>query len=224
MSKQIVFVAAGSIGLLITGAALLLPAAQTEHKASGDLSATAPGATAHAHPVARDPWGASPFSNKVAQQDSGAARIAQRRAKMAAGRYPTPPEYDAMGLAQLQALAKQGDTFAMVQLGEQFSSERAALENDPALQIDANPNQLARDYFTLAIGRGYTQLPSMLANAALEKGDVADAYAWHLVAEKYNDTGAAFQQRKTALAQLDHGQRQAALKRYEQLRSALNFP
>jgi hypothetical protein len=212
------------MGLFIAGAAWLFPTPEAQHQAASAPSAPGPGATAPTHPAAMDQWGTSPFGKGAPQQESDAVRVARRRAKMAAGHYPTPPAYDAMGLAQLQARVKQGDVFAMVQLGERFASERDALEHDPDFPADANPNLLARHYFTLAIGRGYSQLPSLLADAALEKGDVADAYAWHLVAAKYNDTGAAFQQRKAALAQLDQGQQQAALKHYEKLSSALNFP
>jgi hypothetical protein len=202
----------------------------TPEDANRDAGAAAPAlsGTAHtanqAHPEPSNQWGASPFSNTIPVRENEAVRIAKRRTKMESGNYQTPPEYDTMNLAHLRHLARQGDVFAMVQLGEQYSSELEALQHDPAFEVGANPNRLAKHYFTQAIGRGHTHLVSVLASTALEKGDVAEAYAWHLVSEKFNDKDTDFHRRKAAFLNLSQEQLASALKKYEEVRTSLNLP
>lgn len=169
-------------------------------------------------------WGLSPFGTSMPRRESDAVRVARRRASMESNRYSTPPQYYTMGLSQLRTLAKQFDVFALVQLGEQYSSELSALQYDPAFDSSEDPRSLSKNYFTDAIRLGYTHLAAVQAAKSFERGDKVDAYAWQMIAQRFNDPDPGLSRRNDAFATLTAADKAAANKTYLELLSRLELP
>lgn len=115
-------------------------------------------------------------------------RIALRRKKMAGSHYATPHEYDSMSLKTLKELAKKGDVFAMLQLGEQFYSEGAELRSNPEYETVDN-KLVAKQYFADAVAAGHIHIADILVAKYVEENNLVDAYAWHLLSKRFKDVG-----------------------------------
>lgn len=130
-------------------------------------------------------WGPSPFT--VAAQVDRAAVARMRHEKMKALGYETPDKYYQMSLAQLQALAQEGDPYAMLQLAEQYYSEVEFIKGDPGFERDAKPKDVAMKYFEGAFLSGYVRVSAVVSMQMAAENKLVDAYAWQLLAQRYND-------------------------------------
>ncbi|SHG39851.1 hypothetical protein [Massilia sp. CF038] len=160
----------------------------------------------------------SPFGIAAALPDSPPQRIAARRQRMQARQYSTPEPYYTMDLRTLTALARQGDSFAMIQMAEQYESEWEVLQDDPGFDRGADPARLSRQLFSLAIKSGYPHIAAVMAAKALDQGDLVDAHAWTRVAEALHDADSATLKRRAGSFQrLTHAERARAQASYDSL-------
>ncbi len=144
----------------------------------------------------------SPFGQYVPETTHEMNYRRELRRKRMSGKYMTPPEYFTMNLAQLTALAKGGDVYAMIQLGEQFAHESSALERDPAYDWNnKNSMAIADRHFASAIAGGYTVVAGAQALRYAQAGSPVEAYAWSLVAERFNDRGSLVAFARTGVAE-----------------------
>lgn len=133
-------------------------------------------------------WGSSPFDahGGIALIDR-VKLISDRKARMKKLGYETPEIYYSMSLKKLRALAKTGDMFALAQLGEQYFSESDVLELDPDYDFSVSPRGEAKKYLTLAINAGHVRVAAVLAKQYAAEGQMVEAYAWNILAEKVGD-------------------------------------
>jgi hypothetical protein len=143
---------------------------------------------------------------------------ATRRHKMESRHYGTPPEYYGMSLVALNELAKHGDVFALLQLGEQYASESMELRRQPGFDTSEEAKTLAKRYFTDALAHGHLGAASVLSRMALEENNPVDAYAWNLLSTRLQDqAGAEWFRKSPAFANLSEQQKQLAAEKVPKL-------
>ena len=125
-----------------------------------------------------------PASSPKETQGQG---IIERAKRMAQGKYSTPEEYFTKGIKELTILAEEGDVYAMLQLGEQYSSELTNLTNNFSPAAYQNPNERANQYFEQALLAGFTHGAAVIAYKESQNNHFVDAYAWDRVAQALND-------------------------------------
>ncbi|MCU6497764.1 hypothetical protein LPN04_08170 [Rugamonas sp. A1-17] len=135
-------------------------------------------------------WGYSPFSTASPSTVPDTKTLAtERMEKMRSMGVNTPEKYFFMPLKTLKELGKMGDTFALLQLGQQYWDERAMLEQDPDYDFKENPKALALQYTNEAFLAGYNHAALILAHR-LSQENPTEAYAWALVSRELGDTDA----------------------------------
>lgn len=166
----------------------------------------------------------SPFDVAETRADDPARRIAARRARLQANNYDTPDAYYTMTLSQLTPLARKGDSFALIQMAEQYESEWETLQDDPAFERAADPQRLSRQLFVQAIKSGYPHVAAAMAVKSLEKDNLVDAYAWSMVADVFHDRDSATLNREKArFASLTPAERAQAQEAYRTLEQQLGL-
>ncbi|MBU6951087.1 hypothetical protein [Hahella sp. HN01] len=101
--------------------------------------------------------------------------------------YLIPPELHSYDLTTLESLATQGDTNAMVHLGERYLYFIKDNPRHPDFRKDVNYPALAKSYFGEALKRGHKHAAAILSEAYFSEDRMVEAYAWNIVAEKLGD-------------------------------------
>ncbi|ABC33303.1 conserved hypothetical protein [Hahella chejuensis KCTC 2396] len=101
--------------------------------------------------------------------------------------YLIPPELHSYNLTTLESLATQGDTNAMVHLGERYLYFIKDNPRHPDFRKNVNYPALAKSYFGEALKRGHKHAAAILSEAYFSEDRMVEAYAWNLVAEKLGD-------------------------------------
>ncbi|MET3132025.1 hypothetical protein AAKU55_002295 [Oxalobacteraceae bacterium GrIS 1.11] len=163
-------------------------------------------------------WVASPFSVALPVTVDHVKIVEKRRARMESEGYQTPAKYYDMDLATLTKKAQQADVFAMLQLGEQYWSESDVIQHDPAAEVQGNSRDIAKKYFAGAIQGGATHLAAVVSSKLVADNEVVEAYAWHLMSEKFNDTSnIGFERSSASFSRLSAEQRAEGNRRYGEL-------
>jgi hypothetical protein len=154
-------------------------------------------------------WGYSPFGPSPATSFlERKTHVSERMEKMRKAGLKTPEKYFSMPLKTLQELGKEGDVFALLQLGQQFWDENATLEQDPDYDFTVNPKVLASRYMNEAFLAGYNHAALVLAERLAQQSPT-DGYTWALVAQQFGDKDAS-QLLQTLSHQLSSKQSQEA--------------
>lgn len=112
---------------------------------------------------------------------------AEKERKMQELGYLLPPEYHDKDLFTLQALAKNGDVWALVHLGERYYFDIGVRADHPERRAALDYPKLAKEAFREALARGHRHSAAILAEVHLLEKNPVDAYAWNLIAEKQGD-------------------------------------
>lgn len=208
-------------------------------------------AGAEKNQTSRDPnavWQASPFQiadgktgsgvlpelapqNSTAQADKSvqaepeviSAEEAARRKKMADLGYLLPPEYYSKDLKTLRKMAKAGDAFAMMHIGEKYYFEMNGQTNHPEFESNMDYSNAAKQSFKDALAAGNIRSAGIIAELYFQEKNTAEAYAWHLVSEQLGDSISADWFRRTDMAmQASEAVKQAAAIRAAQILAELN--
>ncbi len=211
------------ITAIIAGAALFATKDKEQVVAAPSSSAQTTQPFALASQAAIElPGPVSPFGPAIYVPDDRPMRIAARRARMTAEKYTTPERYYSMDLTALGKLARAGDTFALIQMAEQYESEWEMLQDDPGFDRSADPKRLSRELFVLAIKGGYPHVAAAMAVKSLGKNDLEDAYGWNLLAQDFNDRdSAALNAQQARFASLTPAERAAGERKYLALREQI---
>lgn len=122
----------------------------------------------------------SPFSKGAATPPSRAETIAIIRAALKDAGMRTPDRYYAMGFKELRSLADQGNIYAQIQLGAQYTFANYALEYDPDYDFQKNPRIEAFKLFRTIALKGNVAAVQMLSTK-LADVDPVEAYSWKLL-------------------------------------------
>nr|CCO25567.1 Hypothetical protein HCH_06672 [uncultured bacterium] len=151
-------------------------------------------------------WQVSPFSsgegkslpnNAIAQVDTAiskpdteivSAEELARRKKMEALGYMLPPDYYKKDINTLRQLAKNGDAFAMVHLGEKFYFELNGRPQNPDFEKGVDYASQARLSFSQALAAGNIRSAAIISETYLEENKRVEAYAWHILSEQLGDS------------------------------------
>ncbi len=155
-----------------TAAAAPLPGPSVIEHLPGDTAAGPLSADAHVHDEAPE---------NLPVMD------AEKERKMQELGYLLPPEYHDKDLFTLQALAKNGDIWALVHLGERYYFDIGVRADHPDRRAALDYPKLAKDAFREALARGHRHSAAILAEVHLLEKNSVDAYAWILIAEKQGD-------------------------------------
>lgn len=131
----------------------------------------------------------SPFSSAAPPKIDQAAIIAARIERMKKLHYETPDRYNKLGIKELVSLASKNDTFAAIQLGERYWSEKDSAEWDPDFDFSQSNKTIAKKYFALAIRTGSYKVSDAVAVKSAEDGDMIDAEAWRFVSTALDKLG-----------------------------------
>ncbi|WP_256079005.1 hypothetical protein [Massilia sp. YIM B04103] len=129
----------------------------------------------------------SPFGNASSQDVKIAGQVDARSKKMMERGYGTPAEYHIAPLAQLQLMAKQGDVYALLQLGEQLRNESGELVKQEGYDFSASAREQSYKYFAKAVEIGHIRAAAILAKNYAEDGNLVEAYAWNALAKTLGD-------------------------------------
>lgn len=113
---------------------------------------------------------------------------AERRKKMKQLGYMVPTEYYLKDLATLKQMAKNGDAYAMVHLGEKYYFELNGSKQNPEFDPNMDYGSAARLSFSQALAAGNVRSAAIIAETYLQENNKVDAYAWHLLSEQLGDS------------------------------------
>ncbi len=113
---------------------------------------------------------------------------AARRVKMHKLGYMIPTEYYQKDLATLRQMAKNGDAYAMVHLGEKYYFELNGNTQNPEFGPKLDYASAARQAFSEALAAGNIRSAAIIAETYLQENNKVDAYAWHLISEQLGDS------------------------------------
>ncbi|MBV1775520.1 hypothetical protein KSF73_07295 [Burkholderiaceae bacterium DAT-1] len=137
----------------------------------------------------------------AAEKEALSPEAERRRKQMEKLGYFLSPDYYTKDLATIKKLAKGGDAFAMMHLGEKYYFELKDQPGNPEFDPKANYGDLAKEAFRQALVAGNIRSAGIIAELYLQEKNVQDAYAWHLVSAKLGDDISAEWFQKTELAQ-----------------------
>lgn len=106
---------------------------------------------------------------------------------MKKGGYSTPSYYFTMNLKQLEKLAKDGDRYAILQLGEQYWEDVELIQWDPDFKSNESSRTIATRYFERAILEGQFDIAAVLAQKAVEDQDLIEGQAWQIVFQRISE-------------------------------------
>lgn len=113
---------------------------------------------------------------------------AARRIKMKQLGYMVPPEYYQKDISTLRQMAKNGDAFAMVHLGEKYYFELNGNRQNPEFDPKIDYGSAARQSFSEALASGNIRSAAIIAETYLQEKNHIDAYAWYLMSEQLGDS------------------------------------
>lgn len=152
-----------------------------------------------------------------------AAELA-RRQKMQSLGYMVPTEYYTKDLKTLRQLAKSGDAYAMVHLGEKYAFELNGQTSNPEFEQGVDYAKAAKQSFKDALVAGNIRSAGIIAELYFQEQNVTEAYAWHLVSDQLGDDISANWFKRTEMAQQASAQvKQAAQTRANQIMSELKL-
>lgn len=175
-------------------------------------------ATSGGHDI--NPWQASPFETGASQPQALSRTLAQnssatsepekevvsaeelaRRKKMAALGYMVPTDYYTKDVKTLRQLAKSGDAYAMVHLGEKYAFELNGQTTHPEFEQGIDYAKAAKQSFRDALVAGNIRSAGIIAELYFQEKNATEAYAWHLVSDQLGDDISADWFRRTEMAQ-----------------------
>lgn len=199
----------------------------------------------HEHRSLANPWQSSPFQlagSPASVPDLGpmtkidpqtvpepekevvSAEELARRKKMAALGYMVPTDYYSKDVKTLKQLAKAGDAYAMVHLGEKYYFELNGQTANPEFEQGVDYPAAAKQAFKDALVAGNVRSAGIIAELYFQEKNVAEAYAWHLVSDQLGDDISANWFRRTDMAQQATPEiKQAAATRAAQIMSELKL-
>jgi hypothetical protein len=113
---------------------------------------------------------------------------AARRKKMEALGYMVPADYLTKDLQSLKKLAKSGDAYAMVHLGEKYYFELNKNPENPDYDPQTDYANQAKSTFKDALVAGNIRSAGIIAELYLQENNLVDAYAWHLISDRLGDS------------------------------------
>ena len=125
---------------------------------------------------------------------------AARRQKMEQLGYMVPPDYYNKDLKTLQKMAKAGDAFAMVHIGEKYAFELNGQTNNPEFDSKIDYASAAKQSFKEALVAGNIRSAGIIAELYFQEKNSMQAYAWHLVSDQMGDSISADWFRSTDMA------------------------
>ena len=199
----------------------------------------------HAHGEKANPWQASPFQvagtptaipnfgpmNKLdpAQVPEPEKEVVSpeelaRRQKMKALGYMVPTDYYSKDVKTLKQLAKSGDAYAMVHLGEKYYFELNGQTTNPDFEQGLDYPAAAKQSFKDALVAGNVRSAGIIAELYFQEKNPTEAYAWHLISDQLGDDISANWFRRTEMAQqATPAIKQAAATRAAQIMSELKL-
>lgn len=165
----------------------------------------------------------SPFSSSAAPTIDHAAVIAKRVERMKKLHLNMPDRYNKLSIKELDFLAKTSDSFAAVQLGERYWSEKASAEWDPDFDISAPNKVIAQQYFERAIRGGAMNATDAISAKAAEEGDVVEAQAWRIVSGLLDKLVPYEHNLSVNIRQLSPAEEQAAQERAQKIWAELGL-
>lgn len=165
----------------------------------------------------------SPFSSSAPPTIDHEAVIADRVERMKKLHLTMPDRYNKLDIKQLDFLAKTGDSFAALQLGERYWSEKESAEWDPDFDISAPNKVIAQQYFQHAIRRGALIATDAISVKAAEDGDVVEAQAWRIVSGLLDKLVPYEHTLNVNIRQLSPAEEQAATERAKKIWAELDL-
>ncbi|WMW81036.1 hypothetical protein RF679_01845 [Undibacterium cyanobacteriorum] len=152
-----------------------------------------------------------------------AAELARRQKLQNLG-YMVPTDYYTKDLKTLRQLAKAGDAYAMVHLGEKYAFELNGQTSNPEFEQGVDYAKAAKQSFKDALVAGNIRSAGIIAELYFQEQNVTEAYAWHLVSDQLGDDISANWFKRTEMAQQASAQvKQAAQTRANQIMSELKL-
>ncbi|MBR7800403.1 hypothetical protein [Undibacterium fentianense] len=149
---------------------------------------------------------------------------AARRKKLEDLGYMLPPDYYTKDLKALRKMAKAGDSYAMMHIGEKYYFELQGQPNHPEFDKSINYGQAAKVAFQDALIAGNIRSAGIIAELYYQEKNALEAYAWHLVSDRLGDDISADWFRRTDMAQQSSADlKLAAAERAEQILSDLKL-
>ncbi len=143
---------------------------------------------------------------------------AARRKKMIELGYMVPTEYYSKDLKTLRQMAKAGDAYAMVHIGEKYYFEMQGQLTHPEFDRNLDYPNAAKQSFKDALVAGNIRSAGIIAEVYYQEKNVTEAYAWHLVSDQLGDNISAEWFRRTDMAQQASAEvKQAAAARAAQI-------
>ncbi|MDW5416105.1 hypothetical protein R6242_05915 [Iodobacter sp. CM08] len=113
---------------------------------------------------------------------------AARRKKMEALGYMVPADYLTKDLQSLKKMAKAGDAYAMVHLGEKYYFELNKNPENPDYDPQTDYANQAKSTFKDALVAGNIRSAAIISELYLQENNLVDAYAWHLISDRLGDS------------------------------------
>ncbi|MCX7206912.1 MAG: hypothetical protein NT086_13200 [Proteobacteria bacterium] len=113
---------------------------------------------------------------------------AARRKKMEALGYMVPADYLTKDVQSLKKLAKSGDAYAMVHLGEKYYFELNKNPENPDYDPQTDYANQAKSTFKDALVAGNIRSAGIISELYLQENNLIDAYAWHLISDRLGDS------------------------------------
>nr|WP_315468578.1 hypothetical protein [uncultured Undibacterium sp.] len=149
---------------------------------------------------------------------------AERTKKLQELGYMLPPEYYSKDLKTLRRMAKAGDAFAMMHIGEKYYFEIQGQSQHPDFDKNMDYAKAAKQSFQDALAAGNIRSAGIIAELYFQEKNPTEAYAWHLVSDQLGDSISADWFRRTEMAmQASDALKQAAAERATQILAELKL-
>lgn len=149
---------------------------------------------------------------------------AARRKKLEQLGYMLPPDYYTKDLKALKRMAKTGDAFAMMHMGEKYYFELQGQPSHPEFDKNMDYAKAAKTSFQDALIAGNIRSAGIIAELYYQEKNALEAYAWHLVSDQLGDDISADWFRRTDMAQNSSADlKQAAAERAAQILNELKI-
>lgn len=149
---------------------------------------------------------------------------AERTKKLQELGYMLPPEYYSKDLKTLRRMAKAGDAFAMMHIGEKYYFEMQGQTQHPDFDKNMDYAKAAKQSFQDALVAGNIRSAGIIAELYFQEKNPTEAYAWHLVSDQLGDSISADWFRRTEMAmQASDSLKHAAAERAAQILAELKL-
>lgn len=158
------------------------------------------------------------------EQEVTSPAEAERTKKLQELGYMLPPEYYSKDLKTLRRMAKAGDAFAMMHIGEKYYFEMQGQTQHPDFEKNMDYAKAAKQSFQDALAAGNIRSAGIIAELYFQEKNPTEAYAWHLVSDQLGDNISAEWFRRTEMAmQASDAVKQAAATRAAQILAELKL-